>query len=86
MGNRMKCMQCDSGRLVLNAKAVDYFEYAMKKPLKLELDANPDAWVFKDTAAGELLATVCADCGFVMFSMAKHDAEKLYSAQNKQSR
>ena len=77
----MKCIQCQSDRLVLDAKAVDYIDLAMKKPLKLELDSNPDAWVFKGTKAGELNATVCADCGFVMFSMARHDAERLYSVQ-----
>jgi hypothetical protein len=78
----MKCLQCQSERLVHKAKAVDYFDMAMKKPLKLELDSNPDAWLFKGTQAGELNASVCADCGFVMFSMAKEDAEKLYRIQN----
>ena len=77
----MKCIQCQSERLVHNAKAVDYIDFGVKRPLKLELDSNPDAWVFKGTTAGELNATVCADCGFVMFSMAKHDADRLYSIQ-----
>jgi hypothetical protein len=53
----------------------------VKRPLKLELDSNPDAWVFQGTTAGELNATVCADYGFVMLSMAKHDAERLYGIQ-----
>lgn len=78
----MKCLQCQSERLVHSAKAVDYFDATMKKPLKLELDANPDAWLFKGTQAGELNASVCADCGSVTFSMAKEDAEKLYRIQN----
>ena len=77
----MKCLQCQSGRIVHNAKAVDYIDYTIKKPLKLELDANPDAWVFKGTTGGHLSARVCADCGFVMFSMDKADAEKLYDIQ-----
>ena len=78
----MKCLQCQSERLVHDAKAVDYFDMAMKRPLKLELDSNPDAWLFKGTQAGELNASICSDCGFVMFSMAKEDAEKLYRIQN----
>lgn len=82
----MKCIQCQSERLVVDAKAVDYFDMAIKRPLKLELDSNPDAWVFKGTTAGELNATVCADCGHVMFSMAKHDAERLYKIQEETRR
>lgn len=82
----MKCIQCQSERLVHDARAVDYYDLGMKRALKLELDSNPDAWVFKGTTAGELNATVCADCGFVMFSMAKHDAERLYSIQENNSR
>ena len=78
----MKCLQCQSERLVTEANAVDYFDMAIKRPLKLELDSNPEAWVFKGTQAGELKATVCADCGFVMFSMTKEDAERLYRVQN----
>lgn len=41
----MKCLECQSERLVHDAKAVDYFEMAMKRPLKLELDLNPAAWL-----------------------------------------
>lgn len=82
----MKCVQCQSERLVHDAKAVDYFDLGMKRPLKLELDANPDAWVFKGTTAGEIKATVCADCGYVMFSMATHDAERLYRLQKDANR
>ena len=78
----MKCLQCQSERLVTEASAVDYFDMAIKRPLKLELDSNHEAWVFKGTQAGELKATVCADCGFVMFSMTKEDAERLYRVQN----
>ena len=78
----MKCLQCQSKRLVHKARTVDYIDMTIKKRLRLELDSNPDAWLFKGTEAGELNACVCADCGFVMFSMAKEDAEKLYRVQN----
>ena len=81
-GEQMKCLQCQSERLVLDAKAVDYIDMTIKRTLKVELDANPDAWLFKGTQAGELQATICADCGFVMWSMAKEDAEKLYQVRN----
>lgn len=81
----MKCLQCHSERLVHNASAVDYIDLAIKRPLKIELDSNPEAWVFKGTKAGDLRAAVCADCGFVMFSMTKADAEKLYRAQSERA-
>ena len=45
----MKCLQCQSERLVHKARTVDYIDMTIKQPLKLELDSNPDAWVFKGT-------------------------------------
>lgn len=82
----MKCLQCQSTRLVRNARAVDHLDHLTKLGLRLEVDADPDAWLFKGTEAGTLTAHICADCGFVMFFMAKQDAEKLYEVQERRDR
>jgi hypothetical protein len=37
---------------------------ALKKPLGVEVQGKPDAWVFKDTVGGSLVARICGECGF----------------------
>lgn len=81
----MKCLQCQSERLVHGARVADYIDMGVRSTLKLELDTNPEAWLFKGTEAGELRAKICADCGFVMFSLTKEDAEKLYRIEKRMS-
>lgn len=73
----MKCLQCESTRIVTNARAVDRGEGNYKSDLKLEVYGNPDAWIFKDTHASPLKANVCADCGFVMFFVSVDEARQL---------
>ncbi|PHS10662.1 MAG: hypothetical protein COA78_10900 [Blastopirellula sp.] len=72
----MKCLQCNSERIVMNVRAVDR-EQHHKHDLTLEVYENPDAWVFKGVHEGVLKGNVCADCGFVMFSLSVSDAQKL---------
>ena len=72
----MKCLQCESERIVKDVRAVDY-SYGEVRDLKLEVYEEPDAWIFKGTQDGVLKGNVCVDCGFVMFSMSLEDAKKL---------
>lgn len=73
----MKCLQCESSRIVADVRAVDHGHGNGKLDLKLEVYGKPDAWIFKEAHAGILRANVCADCGFVMFSVSVKDARKL---------
>ena len=73
----MKCLQCESERIVKNVRAVDRGDTNMKLDLRIEVYDNPDAWIFKGAVEGILKANVCVDCGFVMFAVSTEDAEKL---------
>lgn len=73
----MRCLQCDSSRIVEDTRCIDRGESHLKHSLTLEVYANPEAWIFKDPQQGILRANVCADCGFVMFNVSVADAQKL---------
>ncbi len=79
----MKCLQCGSDNLVLDARPVDQFDLGMTSDLKIEAYANPDAWIFKGTTQGSLRANVCVNCGFVMMSVSKEDAQRLAQTKHK---
>ena len=81
----MKCLQCESERIVKNVRAINYGHGGLRYDLRLLGYNNPDAWIFKDSYELVLKANVCADCGFVMFSVSIEDAQKLEYHQNKKS-
>ena len=73
----MKCLQCQSERIVKNVRAVDKGESNMTLDLSLEVYSDPQAWIFKGTQRGVLKANVCVECGFVMFNVSVEDAKNL---------
>lgn len=62
----MKCTNCGSTDIVYDVRAVDKTDYNVKQDLKVELNQNPDAWIFKNPHEGVLKANLCVDCGYVM--------------------
>ena len=80
----MKCLQCDSERIVRDVRAVDYSDNTLRRDLKLEVYRDPNALIFKGTIDGTLKANVCVDCGFVMFNVSTKDALKLEKVANAQ--
>ena len=79
----MKCLQCESERIVKNVRALDCGDSNMKLDLRIEVYDNPDAWIFKGAVGGTLKANVCVDCGFVMVAVSTADAQKLERYQKK---
>ncbi len=77
----MVCLSCKSNRLVMNVRAIDRGDSNLTHDLVLEVNENPDAWIFKGQQTGSLRANVCADCGYVMFALSIEDARKLESAK-----
>ena len=73
----MKCLQCQSERIIEKVRVVDKGEGNWKGDLTLEVYENPDAWVFKGPKEGKVHANVCVDCGHVMFGISLLDARKL---------
>ena len=77
----MKCLQCESKRIVKNVRAIDKGDGNVKRDLTLEVYEDPNAWIFKGAHEGVLSGNVCVDCGFVMFCVSKADALKLEKHQ-----
>jgi hypothetical protein len=59
-------MRCGSDKVIPDVHLLDsYGDMGVrKKPLGVEVQGNPAAWVFKDTVGGNLVARVCGECGF----------------------
>ncbi len=73
----MKCLQCESSRIVSGVRPVDHGHGGTTYNLSLEAYANPNAWLFKEAHASPMLANVCADCGYVMFYVSVSEALRL---------
>lgn len=58
------CPKCDSSKIIPNVRILDRSEYGDGQ-LRLAVDANPDALIFKDRLHGQLVADICGDCGYV---------------------
>jgi uncharacterized OB-fold protein len=59
------CLRCGSDRIIPNVPLADTYGDVgeMSDPLKVEVHGNPQAWLFKDTASGKLVAFICGACG-----------------------
>ncbi len=77
----MKCVQCNSTRIIENVRAVDFGDLDRRKDLTIEIAEKPEARVFKGMHEAKVTASVCADCGFVMHSVSKEDAERFFQVQ-----
>ena len=71
----MKCTQCNSEKLIKNVRALDRTQQIGNSDLSLEIYQDPEAMFFKQPLAIKLQPLICADCGFVMFSIAKFNLE-----------
>ena len=79
----MKCTNCESTNIVYDVRAVDKTDYNEKQDLKVELEENPNAWIFKSPHEGTLKTNICVDCGYVMWFVSRGDARKLKEIQDK---
>lgn len=76
----MKCLQCNSYDIVANVRAVDQTENG-NFDAKLEVCSNPGAFFFNGAESFPIGANVCANCGFVMFSVTPTAAKRMKSVQ-----
>ena len=76
-----KCLECGSVRIIVNAEIVESAREASEFPLRVRVDAAPNAVFFKETVYSDVRADICADCGY----MALHTLEpkKLADAYQK---
>jgi hypothetical protein len=61
----LTCMRCGSDKVIPDVPLFDtYGDTGFRKnPLGVEVEGRPEAWVFKDSEAGTLVARVCGECG-----------------------
>jgi hypothetical protein len=59
------CLRCGSDQIIPNVPISDkHGEWGnASDPLEVQIHGNPAAWLFKDTAAGRLVAFICGACG-----------------------
>ena len=77
MAKADKCSKCGSTAIVPRAMVADRNQN-MEYDLKLRVDAQPSAMVFKQAARSAIHACVCSSCGYVEFYA--DDPQTLYDA------
>jgi hypothetical protein len=63
------CGKCGSEKVIPDVPLLDaYGDWgAVTKKAGLAVHGTPEAWFFKETAAGHLHGAVCGECGYVEF-------------------
>ena len=65
----MKCGRCSSENIMPNLRIRDCYDRTVGQDLEVEVQANPDAFIFKGAHREALRATVCGECGNVGLSV-----------------
>jgi hypothetical protein len=62
----LTCLRCGSDKIIPDLPLFDSYgpSSISKKPLGVQVEGRPEAWIFKDAEGGSLVARVCGDCGF----------------------
>jgi hypothetical protein len=68
---RRQCTACGSTRIIPSASIADTGQYS-QGTLAVVVDADPQAFIFKNRRRGELLADICGDCGRVELRVHNH--------------
>jgi formate dehydrogenase assembly factor FdhD len=69
MASHTKCSACGSTQVIPEVKILDTDQAGQKNNLELEVQAKPNARVFKKGKKGVLKAAVCGECGHVSLSI-----------------
>jgi len=62
-----KCPDCNSEKIIKNAKAIDRGEGNVSMDFSVAVDEFPEAYVFKHRISSAVDADVCGECGFIQF-------------------
>ena len=66
------CVKCGSSEPVIPARVMDRREQRLQKEdLRLRVDADPEAFLFKNAYHSPLMARVCSRCGYTEFYAAE---------------
>ena len=61
----LKCPRCGSDKIMPNSRILDHYERYSGEDLKVVVERNPGALIFKRLHREALRATVCGECGNV---------------------
>lgn len=70
------CPRCGSSKIIPDVPLLDHYgDMGMQaSTAEVKVSGNPQAWVFKDTAAGMLSADICGECGHAQLRVSNHRA------------
>lgn len=71
----MKCVQCASQRIARNVRIR---EGSHSFPIIVQTFDEPDATFCKGKRSYRASANICSDCGYLMLTVPKNDAQKIY--------
>jgi predicted nucleic-acid-binding Zn-ribbon protein len=76
----MTCKHCGSDKIIPSVPLLDaYGEVGgLTKQQEVRVQGNPGAWVFKETATGNLMANICGACGYTELYATNH--QELFDA------
>jgi predicted nucleic-acid-binding Zn-ribbon protein len=80
----MKCGKCGSSQMIRDVKVLDEYQYSSTTDLRLEVQADPDAMIFKERERVPVVAHVCGKCGFTELYAA--EPERLWEAAQRAGR
>jgi len=72
-----KCAKCGSSSVIQRAMVVD-FGQGGERDLKVRVDADPTAMVFKKSTRSDVHACICGQCGYM--ELYADDPTELYNA------
>ena len=65
----MQCLQCGSDKIMRNLRIFDRHLGRHDDWIGIEIEAKPDALIFKGTHKEHIRATVCGECGDVRLTV-----------------
>jgi hypothetical protein len=81
------CRQCGSQKIIPKVSLRDHYgdNGLWSTAATVEVQGAPNAWIFKDTAAGQVTLSVCGECGYAELHVgnARELWEKYQQAQQR---
>jgi hypothetical protein len=76
----LQCLRCGSEKMIPNIPLQDHYgdTGAFAQPAQVEVDGNRQAWIFRETTAGQLALNICGECGYAELHVGNH--RQLYAS------
>ena len=66
-GDTMTCSKCGSDKIIPDVPLIERYGDTGHRTgaVRVKVDGDPDAFIFKDRVASEIHAHICGNCGYV---------------------